>query len=619
MALDFKKITSFISDQFPDHVRSDFDNFGGQKDSKFVEFVKSYYEWLEQDDKAYGRITKLKSFRDIDDTLDEFVRYFKSEFLQGIPSDILADKRLLVKHIREVYQSKGTQNSYRFLFRILYDMDIDFYIPGDHIIRLDDGIYDKQVSLRTIPKTVTVPITNSHLRLIANNKVIGATSLATAGIEQVAQYQIGPVPVTELLIDTDGITGTFVEGETLTAVYSNNYPVIVPNGTANITAQLEPVLINAAPLLTGSQQLPGDKIAITAASRGHAGALEISTVTRGPITSLVVNTGGSGYVSGERIRFINDYFDMYESNGSFTVGETVSGSVTGATAVVRSWDELNKKLWFDQEVGTFRTFENSRGAETIMGGTSLVNAKAKAHNTTLGGGADGRIVSVNATGAIETVTLQAGGIDYITPPAAYPDSPGTGATFSVYGSNIGSIATIKVSSAGFGSGRGFGIGYYDTPIATVDAHTAIFGKKISYFENDEVDDEINNSNGASALRMIEAVSGTTFADISIRDLETWASYVHATFTANTGLVCNHAGKFLNTRGTPSSDMCIYDGYYYQQYSYVVKVEKELDKWKEIVKAFIHPAGTKMFCEMPILTRSNVNAATILSNTLVAIT
>ena len=47
-----------------------------------------------------------------------------------IPDDALADKRLLVKRIKDLYTTKGTIDSYKLLFKILYDEDVEINFPA---------------------------------------------------------------------------------------------------------------------------------------------------------------------------------------------------------------------------------------------------------------------------------------------------------------------------------------------------------------------------------------------------------------------------------------------------------------------------------------------------------
>ena len=92
------KISSLVESQFPEFLRDE--------GPRFVNFLKAYYEYLEQASSSTGpgpinAIRSLHDYNDIDRTLDAFVDNFHNEFMVQIPKNALANKRLLVKHIRE--------------------------------------------------------------------------------------------------------------------------------------------------------------------------------------------------------------------------------------------------------------------------------------------------------------------------------------------------------------------------------------------------------------------------------------------------------------------------------------------------------------------------------------
>lgn len=61
-----------------------------------------------------------------------------------------------------------------------------------------------------------------------------------------------------------------------------------------------------------------------------------------------------------------------------------------------------------------------------------------------------------------------------------------------------------------------------------------------------------------------------------------------------GGVTNYPGFYSNNDGKLSSSKRMFDGNYYQNFSYVLKSEIAFKKYAEIYKKLIHPAGFKMF-------------------------
>ena len=62
-------------------------------------------------------------------------------------------------------------------------------------------------------------------------------------------------------------------------------------------------------------------------------------------------------------------------------------------------------------------------------------------------------------------------------------------------------------------------------------------------------------------------------------------------------VTKYPGYFLNSDGMLSTLKYIQDGYYYQQYSYVIKSSESRNRYESIVKNLVHPAGYVFFSEV----------------------
>ena len=96
-----KKISSQIESQFPGFIR--------EEGPQFVAFLKAYFEYMDQQGNAVNAARSIQDNKDIDRTVDSFVEYFRREYMVNIPASVLADKRLLAKHIREFYRTRGSQ------------------------------------------------------------------------------------------------------------------------------------------------------------------------------------------------------------------------------------------------------------------------------------------------------------------------------------------------------------------------------------------------------------------------------------------------------------------------------------------------------------------------------
>ena len=126
-------ISPLIESQFPSFYRED-----GQV---FITFVKSYYEWLEQANNTLYHSRRLLEYRDVDQTVDDFLVYFKEETLKNIQFDTATNKRLLIKNALDFYRSKGTERSVDLFFKLVYAQPASVRYPGDDVFKLSDNTW----------------------------------------------------------------------------------------------------------------------------------------------------------------------------------------------------------------------------------------------------------------------------------------------------------------------------------------------------------------------------------------------------------------------------------------------------------------------------------------------
>jgi hypothetical protein len=213
MSIDDKRqLSNFIPDRLPEFVRVDHPTL--------VSFLSAYYEWLglrRNEGKVLSPL-EMHNIPDVDTTLDQFIDHFKSEYLFNFPESLAVnpdtgngvDPKRLMKNIRQFYLAKGTEKSYEFLFRILYDTSVEFYYPKKDILRLSAGRWTQNNYLR-----ISNSLGDAIYRAAGNNIVqrdAAGNILATARVVEVNVYQIGSFPVAELLIS--GRNGTFRTGNT---------------------------------------------------------------------------------------------------------------------------------------------------------------------------------------------------------------------------------------------------------------------------------------------------------------------------------------------------------------------------------------------------------------------
>jgi len=128
----------------------------------------------------------LLSYADVDKTSGDFLEYFRRDFMPFIDRDVLANKRLLQKHIQELYLSKGSKESYEFLFRILYGLEAEVTFPGDNVIKPSESEFSEPTVMRLFSNKDLTPYKRGLIK-----KFTGSTVVASAYIN-----------------DSSGISGT---------------------------------------------------------------------------------------------------------------------------------------------------------------------------------------------------------------------------------------------------------------------------------------------------------------------------------------------------------------------------------------------------------------------------
>lgn len=133
-----ERLSTLVPSQLPEFIRSDY--------TTFVSFLEAYYEYLEQDTYAHELLQNSRKYSDVDLTVSSFVEYFVKQYINSIPSTVSANKKLLVKNIKDLYNTKGSKKSYDLLFRLLFNKSIDIFYPSTQILRASDGKWKQKTS-----------------------------------------------------------------------------------------------------------------------------------------------------------------------------------------------------------------------------------------------------------------------------------------------------------------------------------------------------------------------------------------------------------------------------------------------------------------------------------------
>lgn len=288
-----KFISNFIESQLP--------RFYQEEGENFILFIKAYYEWMETESEThenseggpFAESRELMGYRDIDSTLQRFLIHFQEKYLYGIPFKTITSKRFLLKHILDVYRSKGTIQCYRLLFKLVYGEDVEIYLPGKDILRASDGIWIE-------PRYLELSASESLDNYIGKT-IVGITSGTSAVVENYVKENFSGKNSTILYISNIRPYGAEFEVEE---------PIVLQGHEADTAA------IVAAPRILGSL----DYIEIFSGGQGFKTGDIFKIASNDLDTGIRISEGVEGQVkcTETAIGYGSIYFDILEGGWGFT-------------------------------------------------------------------------------------------------------------------------------------------------------------------------------------------------------------------------------------------------------------------------------------------------------------
>ena len=503
-------------------------------------------------------IQELLNFRDPDKVISNFLTKFRNEFLNTLPENLATsvNKRNLIKNVKSLYRAKGTNRGHELFFKLLFNEDSETIYPRENILRASDGKWDTQLIMRAIQSSAQ-KLTGQTADLIGRT-ITGETSGATAVVENEFKFQIGTNLVTEFILNEDTILGTFQTGEVVRGTADDDADVFIK---ATITG-----IPNATTITNdGSLYTEGETVSVTGG--GTSAIINVDAIGRGSLTNFYIDDGGSGYEIGDDIVFNNT--------------DTGGGSAEAKVSVVN---------------GGF-TQEDSESTEE--------DHLVLEDETTRGDPYTGnKLVQESGTGSgdITDIRIVDAGSNYQSLPiVTVDDTNGSGASIFTYGTEIGRIQGLKIVESGAEYQQS-----PSPPTLTVRSKILVLGKSGNFSATETVTGTGLDSSSITATvisfdndRNILTLSGATgtflpgstitgdtsgvIATIKIND--------PATATATVSATANTAGAFINQDGHISeTTMRIQDSLYYQDFSYVIKVGRTINDWRDSFKKTMHSAG-----------------------------
>jgi len=291
-----------------------------------------------------------------------------------------------VEHEQPFYQLQKTY---------VYELKCELFRYEDEEINtsideIDDNIltagYIQTLQLVGVGTTATAitGILNGSVRLITvTNRGRGYTSLPQVAISSAPSgglTAVGIATFIDNIVDCNGTTSTKIQGvELINPGYGYTVApgvVFVGGGGAGAaaTASIANGVVGVITVTSGGGGYATPPIVtIPAAPGGGINAVARAYInTVGVVTAIRIINAGAGYTTAPSITVASP---TSSGIGTYISGETVTGSISGTTALVKSWDAPTGKL------NVYKINGNFVNGDVIVGSASTASYKLRTYST----------------------------------------------------------------------------------------------------------------------------------------------------------------------------------------------------------------------------------------------
>jgi len=346
------KTSLLVNRQVPEFIR--------EENPVFITFLEAYYEYLEtkqgtQLNDLTKRAKEIRDLSDVDVSIEEFEESFFNMYASLVPRDVAADKALLIKNVLPLYLSKGSENSFKLLFRLLFGNEVTVTYPKSEVLRASDGkwLLERYVKVNdeafvlytgngttkefklpvvtnsgisvyfngvlqttgyfvrkeiqklyfTVAPTngieVKISFTNFNFEVAKTRKLTGVTSGANAIVERVGSQVLNNKLIHEFYIDENTLDGEFAIGELIKADTFD-----IDDGILDIFFRGLSSVVAINVIDGGSSYVVGDPVPLNSPNATEQPKAVISKVFSGAINKVNVLDGGAGFKIPKRINAV---------------------------------------------------------------------------------------------------------------------------------------------------------------------------------------------------------------------------------------------------------------------------------------------------------------------------
>lgn len=335
----------------PEFIQNDYD--------QFVTFIEKYYEYMDSDGNPINVLLN-KKYNDIDDLSADELDKRAEELTSNFPQLLQTDRKTLLKNVKNIYETKGSERSIKAYFKLLYNQEVEIFYPSKTILKASDGVWIERKSVKALSGY------NNYEVLNLNSALVDIIYFETAGVESLPRK----------------IEASVIKSEKTTYTSPQSYEIFLelPPGTTSIPgpgAQATATATVVGGEITGVTVVSGGydyTAAPTVVFTGDGtGATATATVSNGAITNIEIVTAGSGYTSATVSFDTTNVRSLIVNRGDTSAAENVLAYLDRSLSSVTSGTYAGVDAGFS--VGDIFTITEPSGVATSTLRVSSVDEK----------------------------------------------------------------------------------------------------------------------------------------------------------------------------------------------------------------------------------------------------
>jgi len=281
-------ISPIIYEKLPDFLKKDF--------KKFSFFIKHYFEFLEEKGNPLEILENFKYNLEVNNEVDLYIDKTINEMGFNINKTILIPKKELILHLKNFYLSRGNVNSFKFLFKVLYNIDILIDYPRRKLFSTSNCTYSNRYFLYTTTNNKHSNIFKTLIQTKQNNdiQIESLKSKNTLQIENVT-IEYGENEYF-LKLQINNSLKKFIPGESI-KIFLNELNQFIIENIVNI---IDYEIINS-----GYGYNIGDNVHVYNPNDNNLpkvkGLAKVKTIKNGGINKINIISQGSNYKKGDYI------------------------------------------------------------------------------------------------------------------------------------------------------------------------------------------------------------------------------------------------------------------------------------------------------------------------------